>query len=127
MHIYKLYINNKYKESILSEEKLNEDDLFFKISQDVYADKYILSEDEFKAKYKFKLFQQNTTNLYLVITSISGYDTFDSAVISAWTEEEAYELSIEKMGPAYKDNVVELIGVSNFKNSEIIVASFNAG
>lgn len=70
-------------------------------------------------------------NLYLVISNeYVGYEAYDSAVISAKTEEEANSIFVElekSCNQAYSDNEVELIGYATDDISGIVLSSYNAG
>jgi len=69
--------------------------------------------------------------IFLLYTGVSGYDTYDSAVITAYTEEEAKEVGSKHLADYFCNASVELIGiVSNEEyntKSETIVASYRNG
>lgn len=75
------------------------------------------------------------SNLYLLTqTANGGYDTYDSAVVCADSEEEATRIEVGTTGMygswvKPKDVEAELIGVASksVKKGEVICASFNAG
>ena len=59
-------------------------------------------------------------------TDARGYDTYDSGVFIAWTENRAREIAEEISGD-FKKAHVECIGVSNKVQEECVCSSFNAG
>lgn len=76
------------------------------------------------------------TKLWLLTGNKRGYDTFDSCVVAADTEEEARQIS-----PAYykkfgydstwattpEDVVVEYLGRTEREIKGVVLSSFNAG
>ncbi len=68
-------------------------------------------------------------------TQNDGYDTYDSAIVAAETEDEAREINPEgAWGRKYSawcqfpdDVTVEFIGVGYQGDAGVILASFNAG
>jgi hypothetical protein len=78
-------------------------------------------------------------NLYLIWQDVNvGYDTYDSAVVYAETEDEARQVNVgnEYSWTPYPECVqVQLIGIADksvlemtdYRDNRIIVASFNAG
>ena len=67
-------------------------------------------------------------NLYKIETDISGYDTYDSAVYAAESEQDAIDCSESRMGYEYQSNTAEFIGIAKEGTEEgEICSSFNAG
>lgn len=78
-------------------------------------------------------------NLYLLIGQLRGYDTFDSCIVAAESEEQAKNIDpynnvypSNYWGSAWAKNpeevTAELIGMAvNGTVSGVILASFNAG
>lgn len=72
-------------------------------------------------------------NLYLITQEVNNnYDTYDSAVVAAETEDEARaihpsSLSDEETWAPIEHVVVKLIGVAAPGIEGVICASFNAG
>ncbi len=59
-------------------------------------------------------------------TDARGYDTYDSGVFIAWTENRARNIAEEISADFYMAHV-ECIGVSNKVQEECVRSSFNAG
>lgn len=83
---------------------------------------------------KFGYQKTNNTNmLFLLVSDVIGYDTYDSMVVVAASEEEARQIvpseyALESGAWSYPNNLkVECIGYTNIKCGTIIIASFNAG
>ena len=64
--------------------------------------------------------------IYVLYTRVTGWDTYDSGVFSAWTEERARALAEEKSRD-FKCADIEVIGLYNKQVEEEICCSFNAG
>lgn len=64
--------------------------------------------------------------IWFLVTDARGYDTYDSGVFIAWTENRAREIAEEISGD-FKKAHVECIGVSNKVQEECVCSSFNAG
>lgn len=82
-------------------------------------------------------FKNNIMNIYLLSQDVNnGYDTYDSMVVVSDTAENAIKMSVDEYHDedwstwaAAKDIKCTMIGVANteYKITEIILASFNAG
>ena len=64
--------------------------------------------------------------IYVLYTGVTGWDTYDSGVFSAWTEERARKIA-ERKSEDFKKASIELIGIYNSLKEEEICCSFNAG
>jgi len=72
--------------------------------------------------------------IYEVITHVRGYDTYDGAVVIAYSEEQAIDIAFKKFSPThnfdrnYENMDAEEIGIAT-PDSKIgfVLVSFNAG
>jgi len=118
--------DRKYEE--LSKEENHLDAL---IEQNILCDEvpeFYSDQEAFIKKYTKGHSIKTHKKLFLVQTDQRGWDTYDSAVFCAWTEKEALELTIRRMGQDYEHSTVKEIGKAN-KDLEVgeVVSSFNAG
>jgi len=126
MYLYKFSIQDR-QYSILNED---EDKLQELIEKNIKNDEIAIfygDHKEFMDNFvDVENIELQDKGIYLIWTDKHGYDTYDSARYCAYTEEQAIELSEEKMSSYYKyKNTAELIGIAN-EDLEI-VSSFNAG
>lgn len=98
---------------------------YFLKSQKEYGDFYS-DIDEFMRDVTYSIEYLEYPNLYVLYTNVRGWDTYDSGVFSAWTEERVRELA-ERKSSDFKGASVELIGIYNSTKEEEICCSFNAG
>ena len=102
----------------LVEQKINENEL-----ADFYTDQELFIKEQTTGHIV-----KTHKKLFLILTDQNGWDTYDSGVFCAWTEKEALEMVIQRMGEDYKNSTIQEIGKAN-KDLDIgeIVSSFNAG
>jgi hypothetical protein len=88
---------------------------------DFYSDRL-----EYMKDLKYEIEYLKYPRIWILYTKVRGYDTYDSGVFSAWTENRARELA-EKKSTDFKKADIELIGIYNRLAEEEICSSFNAG
>ena len=131
MYNYNIKINDR-EYSLLSEDQMSRYQIVEKyIKDNEISDFYETPEDFIRIKCDVQV-EQAELKLWLISTDRSGYDTYDSAVYAAYTEEQAVQLSEEQMssGRSYNrySNHAEYLGDA-YRDVELgeIVSSFNGG
>lgn len=115
-YLFKMEVNNDNIVLIIEQ--------YFLKSQKDYADFY-LDMLEFMKDIYYNIEYSQFPNLWVFYTKARGYDTYDSGVFSAWTEERVREVA-ERKSSDFKGASVEVIGLYNSTEEEIC-CSFNAG
>ena len=116
-YVFKMEVNNDNIVLIIEQ--------YFLKSQKDYADFY-LDNDEFMKDVTYNIEYSQFPNLWIFYTKVSGYDTYDSGVFSAWSLNRARELA-EKKSKDFKNADIDIIGLYNKEIEEEICCSFNAG
>ena len=116
-YVFKMEVNNDNIVLIIEQ--------YFLKSQKDYADFYLDRLDFMKDVY-YNIDYSEFPNLWILYTNVRGYDTYDSGVFSAWTEERVREVA-ERKSSDFKGASVEVIGLYNSLTEEVICTSFNAG
>lgn len=98
---------------------------YFLKSQKDYSDFYS-DRLEYMKDLKYEIEYLKYPRIWILYTKVRGYDTYDSGVFSAWTENRARELA-EKKSTDFEKADIELIGIYNRLAEEEICCSFNAG
>jgi len=127
-YFYKYEIDdNEYK--LLSDKKLNKEEVVELTLDYKYIAEFYADIDKFLDE-RVKNFEESDLikSLFLVETTITGYDTYDSAVYCAYNEDEVKDFIEKDMGKDYLDSKISKIGIA-LEDVELgqIVASFNAG
>ena len=127
MFLYTVKIRDEIFE-YLSEKDLTDEELVEIFLTVDNMGTFYLNPEEFIDDYCTIEIEEAYKQLFLIITSERGYDTYDSAVYCAYTEKLAIEYSIKDMGQNYESNNAEFIGVAK-ETLPLgqVVASFNAG
>ncbi len=130
MFIVTITKGQRTKELIL-EEEVNSDNIvniierYFLTYQNDYAEFYSDRLDFMKDVY-YNIEYSQFPNLWILYTNVRGWDTYDSGVFSAWTEERVREVA-ERKSSDFEGASVEVIGLYNSTKEEEICCSFNAG
>ena len=90
------------------------------------AGEYYSDRLEYMKDLYYNIEYSQFPNLWLFYTNARGYDTYDSGVFSAWSENRARELAEEKSND-FKCADIEVIGLYNKQVEGEICCSFNAG
>ena len=90
------------------------------------AGEYYTDRCEYMKDVYYNIEYSQFPNLWIFYTGLTGWDTYDSGVFSAWSESRARELA-EKKSRDFKNSKIEVIGVYNEQVEEEICCSFNAG
>lgn len=98
---------------------------YFLQTQKDYADFYF-DRLGFMKEVTYNIEYLRYPRIYVLYTGVTGWDTYDSGVFSAWTEERARAIA-EKKSEDFKKASIELIGIYNSLKEEEICCSFNAG
>jgi len=104
--------------SSLIEQNINENEL-----ADFYTDQELFIKEQTTGNVV-----KTHKKLFLIETSQSGWDTYDSAVFCAWTKKECIERVIKRMGEDYRySEIIEICKANKDLGVGEIVSSFNAG
>lgn len=130
MYIVTITKEERTKELLLKEEVTSDNivdivEQYFLSSQKDYGDFYSDRLDFMKDVY-YNIDYSEFPNLWILYTNVRGYDTYDSGVFSAWTEERVREVA-ERKSSDFQGASVEVIGLYNSAEEEEICCSFNAG
>jgi len=127
MLLHTVTINGRTTEYLSEDEFHIEEKLHDLILEDEIYDFYNNSKIFIEDQVQFKT-EEARKKLWLINTDQSGWDTYDSGVFCAYTEKQALDFSIDRMGNAYEDNTADVIGLA-IASLEIgeVVSSFNAG
>lgn len=130
MYIVTITKEERTKELLLKEEVTSDNivdivEQYFLNSQKDYGDFYSDRLDFMKDVY-YNIDYSQFPNLWILYTTVRGYDTYDSGVFSAWTEERVREVA-ERKSLDFQGASVEVIGLYNSLTEEVICTSFNAG
>ena len=116
-YLFKMEVNNDNIVLIIEQ--------YFLKSQKEYADFYS-DMLEFMKDVTYNIECIKYPKIWLFYTGITGWDTYDSGVFSAWTEERARKLA-ERKSEDFKKACIVQIGTYNEELEEEICCSFNAG
>lgn len=130
MYIVTITKEERTKELLLKEEVTSDNivdivEQYFLSSQKDYGDFYSDRLDFMKDVY-YNIDYSEFPNLWILYTNVRGWDTYDSGVFSAWTEERVREVA-ERKSSDFKGASIEVIGLYNSTKEEEICCSFNAG
>jgi len=127
MFNYKISINGREYEVLADYGESVSAIVYDKITNSELSE-YLEDSEKFIERYVEYTAEKCQKNIYLIVTDQRGYDTYDSAVFCAYTEAQALEFTIERMGKDYENSSVEYIGKAK-EDLELgeIVTSFNAG
>lgn len=130
MYIVTITKEERTKELLLKEEVTSDNivdivEQYFLSSQKDYADFYTDRLEYMKDVY-YNINYSQFPNLWILYTNVRGYDTYDSGVFSAWTEERVREVA-ERKSRDFEGASIEVIGLYNSTKEEEICCSFNAG
>lgn len=130
MYIVTITKEERTKELLLESEVTSDNivdivEHHFLNSQKDYGDFYSDRLDFMKDVY-YNIDYSQFPNLWILYTNVRGYDTYDSGVFSAWTEERVREVA-ERKSSDFKGASIEVIGLYNSTKEEEICCSFNAG
>ena len=96
----------------------------------IYSTDYELFAKKVLEAYLIKVGSTETKLWLLSNLSRTGYDTYDSCVVAAKTEEEAKLITPSTNERAWcepKDVIVEYLGKTDRELSGVVISSFNAG
>lgn len=116
-HLFNIEVNDNNIMDIVEQ--------YFLKSQTDYSDFYS-DRLEFMKDVDYNIEYLKYPRIFILYTKVRGYDTYDSGVFSAWTENRARELA-ENKSDDFKKADIELIGIYNSLAEEEICSSFNAG
>lgn len=130
MYLISLTKDDRYIEVLLEREVTIDNivdivEQYFLQTQKDYAGFYS-DRLEFMKKVTYNIEYLRYPRIYVLYTGVTGWDTYDSGVFSAWTEERARALA-ERKSEDFNKASIELIGIYNSLKEEEICCSFNAG
>ena len=127
-YLYKYEIDgNEYK--LISDKKLNKEELVESSLDYKYASEYFSDIDKFlNERVKNLREEELVKSLFLIRTGIIGWDTYDSAVYCAYCEDEIRDYLEDDLGRKYRGSKIKKIGTALAGvGVGLIISSFNAG